>query len=56
MFRAFDTDRSGSIDGPELAIFAKFGHALSEVEARAMIAQADADSSGTVDFEVSQNS
>jgi hypothetical protein len=56
VFRAFDTDRSGTIDGPELAaIFAKFGHTLSEVEARAMIAQADADSSGTVDFEVSQN-
>ena len=51
-FEAFDKDKSGEIDKSELkAIFAECGHVISEYDARQMIARADKDGSGTLNYE-----
>lgn len=52
VFRHFDADGSGSIDVEELGdVFAAMGQNLSEDEIKALMAQADEDGSGEMEFE-----
>eukprot|EP01052_Picozoa_sp_SAG31_P010813 SAG31_NODE_601_length_13643_cov_64.237005_10_plen_481_part_00 len=51
VFDSIDEDKSGTLDSIELQqLFQKFGQAISPVEARAMLDQADADGDGHVDW------
>jgi calmodulin len=50
-FSLFDKDGSGDIDGSELMeVLAALGTPVSEAEAREMVAEVDADKSGSIDF------
>ena len=52
MFREFDKDGSGSIDRAELdTVFNELGKDFSDDELKRMIALADQDQSGTLDYE-----
>ena len=52
VFDSIDADGSGQLDAAELRrLFLKFGQGVTEVEARAMLDQADADGDGAVGFD-----
>ena len=51
-FNAFDLDQSGTIDSGEISkALARLGMSVSDSKARAMLREADANRSGSIDFD-----